>query len=142
MPERMLWAWTHMPTCGSTLKPFRHLALVTLASLGVAAPVAAQTTDAIAELRSAVSAERERIADLEAELARRQASLNDIIKRLDALPGTVAATVQAAPPVPEPQPAAPPRFDFYGDTLIRLSTLHQGFDGCVGCPDRTVGRMR
>ena len=35
-----------------------------------------------------------------------------------------------------------PRFDFYADTLVRLSTLHQGYDGCNGCPDRTIGRIR
>ncbi|MCM3881512.1 MAG: putative porin [Vicinamibacterales bacterium] len=98
------------------------IALVYL--LGVTSTVAAQDTEQT--LRDLISAERQRITILEAELAERDAVLMRLSARLDALDGTKATP--------------PQRFEFYADSLVRLATLHQG--DCDGCPDRTIGRLR
>ena len=108
--------------------------------LALVTPAAAQAPDAtVAELRAALATERQRVSELEAEIARRSQTLADLAARLDALTATPAP---ASPPPQAPAPPSPPRFEFYGDSLMRLSTLHQGYDGCIGCPDRTIGRMR
>jgi hypothetical protein len=124
--------------------PWRVGALVVATAMVMATPAFAQGAEGtIADLRSALAAERQRISDLEAELTRRTAALADLAKRIDAIVGSKAAPV-APPPVSPPSPPVPPppRFDWYGDSLFRLSTLHQGYEGCAGCPDRTIGRMR
>lgn len=105
----------------------------------------------VRDLTTLLAAERERVTALEAEIVRRREALTELGQRLDAL---VRSAAEGQPP----RPAAPsgaaipetkaadtpdiPRFDFYSDALLRLATLHQDFDGCVGCPARTVGRMR
>jgi len=119
-----------------------------------AAAALAQEPDAaaqVAELRGLLEAERTRVTQLEGELRQRTETIDHLVSRLDALAaavGTPAAPTSPAVPAPAAQAAQvareaePPRFDFYADTLIRLATLHQEYGGCVGCPDRTVGRFR
>ena len=124
--------------------------------------------DDLADLTALFMAERERIAALQAELDRRSVALADISNRLATLERRLAPSAGLVAPVPSEAgsaaaliervaaphpraatespaaetPATPPRFDFYADTLVRLATLHQQYDGCVGCPDRTIGRFR
>ena len=97
-------------------------------------------------LREQVDAELRRITELEKALQESRAAL----ERLSTQIGTVAAveteaatpTTAATSPVPAASTPERPRFDFYADTLVRLATLHQGYDRCDGCPDRTIGRFR
>lgn len=102
-----------------------------------------------AQLREDVRIQQERIDQLEAELRATRQLIEQLSARL------VVPRDEPRPPEPDQRsrgeiavPAAalpapePPRFDFYADTLVRLATLHQGYDGCVGCPDRNVGRFR
>ena len=120
-----------------------------------ALPAAAQPTAAVEnvrELADAVAAERQRIAELTAELERRNAALAGLSSRIEALEAAARAApatpplapattgVQTATPVTPPDKQ--PRFDFYGDALLRLATLRQQYPNCEGCPARTVGRMR
>jgi hypothetical protein len=102
------------------------------------------------ELGAALAAERQRIADLEIEIARRNATLASLASRLEALEVQIKAAITpaaeaAAPSQAVAAPATPPerpRFDFYGEALVRLATLRQQYPNCDGCPARTVGRMR
>src|SRR5262245_10101194 len=86
-----------------------------------------QTLDVIsAQLRLA----EQRIDQLTAALAQEQKLLADLTLQLRALSNASSGTESVAPSAS----ATPARFEFYGDTLFRLMTLHQGFDGCRGCP--------
>ena len=103
------------------------------------------------ELAAIVADERQRIAELEAEIERRNAALASLASRIEALEAqvttplrtpaiaTVPLVLQTAPATAPPEQ---PRFEFYGDSLLRLATLRQQYPNCDGCPARTVGRMR
>lgn len=104
--------------------------------------VAGTTVNAsdIEELRALVLAEQRRITELEQQLRESRVALDGLSLRI----GDTAATPPPSEPVPSqtPAPSEIRRFDFYADTLVRLATLHQGYESCVGCPDRTIGRFR
>jgi Putative porin len=128
----------------ATLFAFPHVA---------AAQDPAADRAAARELAALVAAEQQRIAELREELDRRNAALAALAARIDALAPPAGAEPAAPPTVftvttpqraPEPATGAaePPRFDFYAESLFRLATLHQSYDGCDGCPDRTLGRLR
>ncbi len=136
-------------------RPRTILSLAFAAAVLTASALHAQPTadaDSVHELGTALAAERERIADLELEIKRRNATLASLASRIEALElqikgaTTTAATLTAAPSQPaSAAPATPlerPRFEFYGDSLLRLATLRQQYPNCDGCPARTVGRMR
>jgi hypothetical protein len=126
--------------------PIAVALILTSVALGAPPGVEAQGAPAeteLADLKALVAAERQRIDDLKAEIAQRDATLGRLSARLDAL-GPEARGVEGTPASPPaPAPVSPPqRFDFYADTLVRLATLHQGYQDCPGCPDRTIGRLR
>ena len=120
----------------------------------VAAPAHAQTPteqaslsstmlpSSIDDLRAELTAQRERIQRLEDALRESRASLDALAARLGAASEPAPRAVVDGGPKPAPDVTTAPRFDFYADTLVRLSSLHQGYEGCVGCPDRTIGRFR
>lgn len=117
-------------------------------ALTFAAPLPAgaqQPPPDVQAIASALAEERARIAELKAELDRRSALLADLTHRIETIAPTAPAPAPAAPttaPAPAEQAAAPPRFQFYGDTKVRYETLHQDFPNCAGCPHRQRGRLR
>src|SRR5262249_6727774 len=109
--------------------------------LSLSATLFAQTDDSdIHILTAIIDAERHHIAELQQELERSNAALVEVSKRLDALSN--ARTQEKAAPPPVPTESTPPRFDFYGEGVMRLDTLRQSYTDCLSCPTRTRGRFR
>jgi hypothetical protein len=96
----------------------------------------------VRDIASALADERARIAELKAELDRRSAVLADLTRRLESLSPPQPAPPTGNAPPSQPVAAAPPRFEFYGESKVRFETLRQDFQDCVGCPDRKRGRLR
>lgn len=112
-----------------------------------AATSSVSSAAALEDLRAELTAQRERVSLLEESLRQSRAALDALAERLTATASTQAPGSATAPTAPEMTPApdvaiAPPRFDFYADTLVRLAALHQQYDACVECPNRTIGRFR
>jgi hypothetical protein len=121
--------------------------------LSLSSVAAAQTPpEDLRGLAAAVAAERQRIAEIQAELERRSQVLSDLSTRLESLSPTAAAPPAATVTPPDQGPPAleraaeplvsVPRFDFYGESKVRYETLRQDYAGCVGCPNRQRGRLR
>ncbi len=105
-----------------------------------------RASDELRLLRTLLASERARVEALEQELRDRRDAIEALAARVEAAarvagvaPVAEVASAPTAPPAGATS-AEPPRFDFYGETLVRLATLHQG--SCSGCPDRTIGRFR
>src|SRR5215831_7098754 len=108
----------------------------------ISSRLVAQTADSdIRSLTATVEAEKQFITELQVQLERHNAVLTEISKRLDAI--TNAKTQEAlAAPTAVPVESAPPRFDFYGESVMRLDNLRQSYADCSSCPMRTRGRFR
>src|SRR5262245_37414585 len=104
--------------------------------------LSAQTADSdIRSLTATIEAEKQFITELQVQLERHNAVLTEISKRLEAL--TNANTQEAvAAPSGVPVESAAPRFDFYGESVMRLDNLRQSYQDCSSCPMRTRGRFR
>lgn len=100
----------------------------------------------VRELQALVIHEQRRLAELEAAVTNTREALAAVLARLKAIapqePSAATAPVASAPAAPPLPSDEVPRFVFSADALVRLATLHQGYDGCIGCPDRTIGRYR
>src|SRR5215510_8455128 len=130
----------------------RNVKLITLLFLSTSFRLFAQAdVSEIRSLRATVEAERQRIVELQLELERHNAVLIEITKSLDAItntqspspnPASIENTPEAAAARPTVPESAPPRFDFYGESVMRLDNLRQGYVDCLSCPMRTRGRFR
>lgn len=161
--------WKDLHSTGSFMTRPAHLAVVyslcalvlcgnlhaqTLFSSGSAtarpaASIADNSAAAIESLEEEISSEIERVNALTAELESRSQALRALKRKIDALKapsiGPSMSDVPSSSQASRNDVAAtpgPPRFDFYGDTIVRLATLHQHYDLCTACPDRTIGRFR
>src|SRR5262245_60222600 len=101
--------------------------LFTVLFLATSSGLYAQNADGdIRALAATVEAEKQFIAELQTQLERHNALLVEISKRLDAI--TSANTQEAvAAPAAAPVESPPPRFDFYGESVIRLDNLRQSY---------------
>ena len=104
--------------------------------------LSAQTADSdIRSLTATVEAEKQFIAELQVQLERHNAVLTEISKRLETISNANTQEAVAAPPA-VPVESSPPRFDFYGESVMRLDTLRQNYGDCSSCLMRTRGRFR
>ncbi len=90
-------------------------------------------------LNAIIEAERQSITELQAELERHRDALREISKRLEAMTTDKPAVAESRAEKAETQP---PRFDFYGETILRLDNLRQSYPGCSNCPARNRERFR
>ncbi len=126
-----------------------RIGVVLFSCCGTHAFAQERVADELLILRTLLASERARVDALEAELRDRREALEALAARVDTATGGAAVAPAAQAPAAQATPASAqasatpaeqPRFDFYGETLVRLATLHQG--SCAGCPDRTIGRFR
>src|SRR5262245_19092680 len=131
----------------------RNVTLMSVLFLSISSRLFAQIGDSdFRSLTATVEAEKQRIAELQAELERHNAVLMEISKRLDAItnanllasePTSIETTPDAVTTLPAvPEETAPPRFDFYGESVMRLDNLRQSYVDCLSCPMRTRARFR
>ena len=119
-----------------------RVSLITLLCLSISSRLFAQAADVdIRSLITSIEEEKQHIAELQLELERHNAVLTEISKRLEAI--TNATTPEAAAaPVAVPEKSVSPRFDVYGESVMRLDNLRQSYVDCPSCPMRTRGRFR
>src|SRR5262245_34530242 len=95
----------------------------------------------IRTLTDTVAAQKQFISELQVQLERHNAVLGEISRRLDAITNANPKETIASPPA-IPQESTPSRFDFYGESVLRLDNLAQSYADCSSCPIRTRGRFR
>src|SRR5262249_19586793 len=118
----------------------KNVSLITGLLLGIPLSLFGQTTGGdIRSLAETVAAEKQRVAELQAELERHNAVLMEISKRLDAITTANTPDAAVAPSVASVE-SATPRFDFYGESVMRLDNLRQSYADCSSCPMRTRAR--
>src|SRR5262245_33306630 len=81
------------------------------------------TTNEIKALTEMLEAEKRQIAELQAEIERRNTALQELSARVQALAGGTEQVVST--PTAQAAESNPPRFDFYGELVTRVDTLHQ-----------------